>query len=269
MISIKNVSKSYLNESVLEEINFSVEAGENISIIGPGGCGKTTLLKLMLGLIPADHGVIELMGCDMLHSTESQRLEVLRRVGMAFQQGALFDYMTVRNNLIFAMEHMTSMTEQEMEIGVTNLLDRVKLGRTANMFPYELSGGMQRRVGIARALATSPTVAIFDEPTSGLDPVTSTIILNMIKDLASAVTGNISVVATTSVEIAIRFAKRLIVINEGRIVADGDWQELLVSGPEWVRYFLGVRLIGIDIEYAKELKLPLSFLQAHWQDVRV
>jgi phospholipid/cholesterol/gamma-HCH transport system ATP-binding protein len=173
--------------------------------------------------------------------------------------------MTVRENLIFAMENMTDMSPTDMDKRLKELLNGVKLGRTESMFPYELSGGMQRRVGIARALCTQPVVAIFDEPTSGLDPVTSTIILNMILALAGGERhDSAQMVVTSNVEIGIRFADRLLVVNDGRIVADGPWRELLLSGPEWVRHFLGVRFIGLDLEYAKELKLPQEFIDKHW-----
>jgi phospholipid/cholesterol/gamma-HCH transport system ATP-binding protein len=132
------------------------------------------------------------------------------------------------------------------------------------MFPYELSGGMQRRVGIVRALATDPVVAFFDEPTAGLDPVTSTIILNMIRDLAGKTADQALMIATSNVEIAIRFADRIVMVNNGEIVADGPWRELIVNGPEWVKRFLSVRLIGLDEEYAHELNLPEEFIKLHW-----
>jgi len=159
---------------------------------------------------------------------------------------------------------MTDMTQEDMNQKVKILLEGVKLGRTENMFPHELSGGMKRRVGIARAMCTDPRLALFDEPTSGLDPVTSTIILNMIQDLAGENQRTTLLVATSNVEIAVRFSERLIVINEGKVVADGSWKELLVAGPDWVRHFLGVRFIGLDLSYAKELKLPAKFVEKHW-----
>jgi phospholipid/cholesterol/gamma-HCH transport system ATP-binding protein len=205
------------------------------------------------------------MDTDMVKATEREKQAVLRKVGMAFQQGALFDFMTVRENLIFAMENMTDMDPAAMDKRLKDLLNGVKLGRTESMFPYELSGGMQRRVGIARALCTQPVCAIFDEPTSGLDPVTSTIILNMILALAGGDGGDAAqMVVTSNVEIGIRFADRLMVVNDGRIIADGPWRDLLLNGPEWVRHFLGVRFIGLDLDYAKELKLPQEFIDKHW-----
>jgi phospholipid/cholesterol/gamma-HCH transport system ATP-binding protein len=261
---MQGVKMSFGGVSLLNDVSFEVKKGERISLIGPGGCGKSTILKILLGLTAPDAGEVQLMGTDMRKAPEKERQKVLCKVGMAFQQGALFDFMTVRENLLFAMENMTALDAAEMEATLKRLLDGVKLGRTENMFPYELSGGMQRRVGIARALCTSPVIAIFDEPTSGLDPVTSTIILNMILELGGSSDEHAQMVVTSNVEIGIRFAERLLVVNEGHIVADGPWRELLLSGPEWVRHFLGVRFIGLDREYAEELRLPAEFIAKHW-----
>lgn len=265
MIEMQGVRISFGGEPLLTDISFCVAQGEKVSLLGPGGCGKSTILKILLGLIPPDGGTVQMLGLDMVQAKEGEKQNVLKKVGMAFQQGALFDFMTVRDNLLFAMSNMTTMTPDAMATRVKELLAGVKLAHTGDMYPYELSGGMQRRVGIARALATSPVVAIFDEPTSGLDPVTSTIILNMILALSDHGQKSTQMVVTSNVEIGIRFAERIILVHDGRIVADGLWKELLVSGPAWVRHFLGVRLIGLDLEYAHELKLPPAFIEEHWR----
>ena len=264
MIQFDSVQKSFGDVDLFTNISFSIPEGERAAILGPGGCGKTTILKLLLGLEKPDSGSISLMNREMAVASDRQREEVLQDIGMAFQQGALFDYMTVGENLTFAMENMRGYPASEIEHRIDTLLSAVKLARTKTMFPFELSGGMQRRVGIARALATDPKVAIFDEPTAGLDPVTSTIILNMINDLAVKVDKATLVVATSSVEIAIRFANRIILVNEGRVIADGPWRELIVSGDKWTQHFLSVRLIGIDLAYARELGLPEEFIRRHW-----
>jgi phospholipid/cholesterol/gamma-HCH transport system ATP-binding protein len=264
VIVLKNVRKSFGPVEVLRDISLTLREGERASLLGPGGCGKSTILKIALGLLAPDSGTVSLRGHDMVAARESQKREILRRVGMAFQQGALFDFMTVRENLLFAMENMTELDSMAMDQRIKELLAGVKLGRTESMFPWELSGGMQRRVGIARALCTDPQVAIFDEPTSGLDPVTSTIILNMILELGGRSKGHALLIATSNVEIAIRFAERIILVNNGEVVADGPWRDLLLDGSEWVRHFLGVRLIGLDLDYVRGLQLPEPFIAQHW-----
>ncbi len=263
MIQFKHISKKYDGVSVLKDLSFSVAPGERLSLIGPGSCGKTTVLKLLLGLERPNAGTAFLLDTDMTHASDAEKEVVCRRVGMAFQQGGLFDFMTVRENMMFAMEHMTKQTPEERENQLKRLLAGVKLPWTADMFPHELSGGMKRRVGIARALCTDPEVAIFDEPTAGLDPVTSTIILQMINELGGSKQTSM-LVATSNVEIAIRFADRLLILRDGKVEGDGPWRELLVSGSEWVQHFLSVRLIGLDIEYAKGLDLPKTFIEKHW-----
>ena len=264
MISCVAMKKSFGGEAVLRDVSFSIGEGERVSLIGPGGCGKTTILKALLGLVGLDGGQALLMDTDLGTAKKRIRQSVQRNVGVAFQQGALFDFMTVRENLLFAMEHMTKLTESEREQKMRIMLDGVKLARAANQFPFELSGGMQRRVGVARALAIDPRIAIFDEPTSGLDPVTSTIILNMISALGGDGGQRTLMIVTTNVEIGIRFGKRVIVIHEGIVAADGPWRELLLNGPDWVRHFLGTRLIGLDRAYAEGLDLPPAFLKEHW-----
>lgn len=267
MIVFDGVSKSYGDLQVLSNVSLTIDAGERVSIIGPGASGKTTLLKLLIGLFPPDQGNIKIFNRDLEGMSERQIQNLLKNVGVAFQQGALFDYMTVKENLSFAMENMRAYSPRERRSRIKRLLAAVKLPHTANMFPYELSGGMQRRVGIARCLCTDPQVAIFDEPTSGLDPVTSTIILNMIHDLAGHTENGVQIIATTSVEIALRFSERIIVIKDAAVAADGQWKDLLVNGSPWVRYFLGVRLKGISESYAEELGLPPAFHDAPLPDL--
>ncbi|MCB9229379.1 MAG: ATP-binding cassette domain-containing protein [Deltaproteobacteria bacterium] len=265
MISLTSVEKSFPDNQVLRDISFDIQRGERVSLTGPGGCGKTLILKILLGLVKADRGDVYLYDQDMTTASASEKEAVMKKTGMAFQQGGLFDFMSVRENIEFAMKHMTDYSPEYMLKRCQQLLEGVRLAKTENMYPHELSGGMKRRVGIARALCTDPVIALFDEPTSGLDPVTSTIILNMIQDLAGKEGHDKTLlIATSNVEIAVRFAERVIVLNEGTVVADGLWRDLLLNGPEWVRHFLGVRFIGLDLEYARELKLPEEFIRQHW-----
>ncbi|MBP9708779.1 MAG: ATP-binding cassette domain-containing protein [Oligoflexales bacterium] len=264
MISVKNIAKSFGSSQVLRDISFNVQSGEKIALLGPGSSGKSTIIKVILGLMPPDSGNIELFGEDFLAMKGSQQQQLLRRVGMAFQQGGLFDFMSVYDNLAFATNHMTDFSSDKSREQISKVLAGVKLPGADNKFPYELSGGMQKRVGIARALAIEPDIAIFDEPTAGLDPVTSTIILNMIFDLGASKSDRTLMVVTSNVEVAIRFADRIVMINDGVVVADGPWRDLILNGDEWVQHYLSVRLIGLDEEYAQGLHLPKAFIDRHW-----
>jgi phospholipid/cholesterol/gamma-HCH transport system ATP-binding protein len=268
VIEVQHVSHAFDGHIVLKDISFSLAKGERVSLTGPGGCGKTTLFKILMGLVVPDAGKVVMMGKDIHRCPEEEQETLLKSIGIAFQQGGLFDSMSVRENLEFAMRHMTSASSTDMDKEIKRLLTLLKLPRTESMLPHELSGGMKRRIGIARAMCTDPKVAFFDEPTAGLDPVTTTIILNMIQAL-NAHEGReptTMMVATSNIEAAIRFADRIIVLNQqGEIVADGPWRKLLVSGPEWVQHFLSLRLIGLDIEYARGLDLPPAFLTQHWE----
>lgn len=256
VIKVDNLYKSF-DFPLFRGLSFKVNQGQRVSIIGPGGCGKTTLIKILLGLESIDNGSVEVLSHDMkiLGGKENS---TLKKIGIAFQQGALFDFMTVRENIIFAMKHLTSYSKPQMEQKVLSLLSAVKLENTSNLYPYELSGGMQKRVGIAKALSSDPELAIFDEPTAGLDPVTSTIIINMIKEM---IQDRSSIICTTSIETAIRFADRFIVINDGVVVADGNWLDLLGSSNQWVAHFIGDRLKGIDLEYARDLGVPEKYVR--------
>ncbi len=265
MIELTALRKAFPGTEVLKDISFSVHQGERVSLIGPGGSGKSTILKILLGLVPPSGGEVLLFGRPIHRVGGEEREQLMRRLGVAFQQVGLFDFMTVEENLRFALEHKTKKNTGEIAASIDLLLHGVKLPHAKKLHTHELSGGMQRRIGIARALCGNPHIAIFDEPTSGLDPVTSTIILNMILALAHGPEDNCLLVATSNVEIAIRFAERVIIINQGVVVADGPWRELLLSGSPWVQKFLGVRLIGLDLSYAEELQLPAEFIGRHWK----
>ena len=252
--------KAFNDTEVLRSVSFHIATGERVSLIGIGGCGKTTLLRLMLNLLPLDDGQIKIMGATQ---EDDEWPTIIKKIGIAFQHGGLFDSMTVEQNLLFAMHRMTTFDRAKMTAKIVYLLEQTRLQKALHLFPYQLSGGMQRRVGIARALAIEPTLAIFDEPAAGLDPVTSTLILDMIVNLCTDLNSSL-LIATSNVEIAIRFADRLLILHEGSIIADGNWRDLLVNGSEWVKHFLSVRLVGLDRQAAASLSLPAAFVKQHW-----
>ena len=213
----------------------------------------------------------------MVHGSEKQKLEMLSQVGMAFQQGALFDFMTVKENLEFSMIQ-ANVSSQEIQDRIDYLLDTIRLPHTKNMFPHELSGGMQRRIGIARAVASKPEFILFDEPTSGLDPVTSSVILEMIEAITVETENSgdalkseenqpiqrTAVMASSAIDMAMRFADRMIVLRDNEIIADGSWRKLILEADDWVQHFLSARLIGIDRKYVEKLGVPDAFLKKHF-----
>lgn len=240
IVRVRHVGKAFAEKPVLRDISFDLNKGERLAILGPGGSGKSTLLKTMLGIISPDSGSVEILGKDVFSCSTTERLELLRSIGMAFQQGALFDFMNVRENILFAMENMTDLTPDAMEERLTRMLAAVNLPHAALKLPSELSGGMRRRVGIVRAMATHPQIALLDEPTAGLDPVTSTVVIDMIHALAEQTESSL-ICVTSSVEVAFTFSKRVALLRDGELIADGDWRQLHQLDNPWITHFLDVR----------------------------
>ncbi len=277
VLDIQNATFTYPGDDtpILSNLNFKIYAGERLSIVGPGGSGKSTLLKIILGLLAPQSGSVELLETDMVHGLESQKLKMLSRVGMAFQQGALFDFMTVKENLEFSMIQ-AKVSKEAIEQRIFDLLHTIRLPHTKDMFPHELSGGMQRRIGIARAVASKPEFVLFDEPTSGLDPVTSSVILDMIHAITDEKTeaeeqGEIqvsdqrtAVMASSAIDMSMRFADRMIILRDGEIIADSSWKKLIIGENEWISHFLSARLIGVDRKYVEKLGVPDEFMQRYF-----
>ena len=265
VITFDQVKKSFGNETILDGIDFELRQGEHASIFGADSSGKSVILRHIVNLFQPDSGDIRVFGktWDSLNAEEQKKHR--SRIGIAFQQGGLFDFMTVSDNLKFAMDNMCEFSDEETLTRISKYLKEVKLAGTEESFPYELSGGMKKRVAVARAMITEPELALFDEPTAGLDPVTSSIIIQMIQDMGKENKKRSMLVATSNVEVAIRFSERIIVIHEGKVIGDDSWKELLMNGCDYVKNILSVRLIGLDKEYAVRLDLPPSFIDKHWE----
>jgi phospholipid/cholesterol/gamma-HCH transport system ATP-binding protein len=180
VITFENISIAFQNKPVLDGISFQLPAGESKAVFGVAGAGKSTLLKLAMGLIKPDSGSIYVLGNDVTQMSEPELFELRRKVGMVFQESALFDSMTVRENVAFRLTEERDISEEEIEKRVREALSFVELEHTVDLFPSELSGGMRRRVAIARATVTRPEILLYDSPTGGLDPVTSTTIIELI-----------------------------------------------------------------------------------------
>ena len=226
MISVKNVSKSFGSKKVLDGLDLDVPRGETVVIMGRSGSGKSVLLKLIAGLIPVDAGEIWFNGTE-ISKLNSKKLNVLRqKIGMLFQSAALFDSMTVAENVAFMLDQHTNYTKQEMLKIVDEKLELVDLEGVQHLRPAELSGGMRKRVGLARALAFDPDVILYDEPTTGLDPVTCTEINQLISDLHERLQVT-SIVVTHDMHSAFSVGTLMVMIHEGRQIAYGTPDEII------------------------------------------
>jgi phospholipid/cholesterol/gamma-HCH transport system ATP-binding protein len=262
MIEFNNVTKTFNEEIILKDISFRINRGETKVILGESGSGKSTILKLILGLIKPDSGSIMIEGQDISYMSERELVNIRRRIGMVFQEGALFDSLSVRDNVGYRLNEEGLKSEDEIDAIISQLLGFVGLEDAIDKMPAQLSGGMKRRVGIARALVDTPKIVLYDEPTSGLDPITKrTIVELMIKlrdlegvttvfvthDLPAAVTiasqyasaekdGTISL--QNSSEAAGLIKVSYIMLHEAKICFQGNLRQLLDSRDPYIRTFI-------------------------------
>lgn len=261
ILIFQDVTVSFGDEPVLDRVSFELHRGESLVVLGEAGSGKTVLLKTALGLIQPDSGRILLFGADVATAAEQEWFDMRARIGVLFQEGGLFDSLTIEENVSYPLINQDSIhcPEDEVLPRVEQSLEFVELGHTLDKFPSELSGGMRRRVGIARAVVTEPELLLYDSPTAGLDPITATTIMALIikgRDLRRATT----VIVTHRYqdgEMLTRYRHdaalgRLVPVNghtpsprthyivlcEGRVVFDGSQQELEASRDPYVSRFV-------------------------------
>jgi len=237
MIVFDRVSFSYGALQVLRETSFSIKGNERVAILGGSGDGKTTLLKLTLGLLRPDSGRIIIEGEDITDKMEDDLRETRMKFSIVFQEGALFDSLSVKENVAFCLREYTKVPEEEIDRKVRELLGRMGLEEALNMIPEELSGGMHRRVAIARSLAASePKMFLYDEPTSGLDPINAEMICKLILDLAK--NGKGFIIVTHKVLDAMKVANRFLFLKKGGIIFDGSKEQLMRSPIPEIETFL-------------------------------
>ncbi|MBI4313635.1 MAG: ABC transporter ATP-binding protein [Candidatus Omnitrophica bacterium] len=237
MIEIINLCKAFGSHAVLDNLNLTVQTGETMVIIGRSGCGKSVLLKHVLGLMRPDSGQVIVDGKDVT-KIEGPELQKLRmRFGMVFQGAALFDSMTVGENVGFALREHRLFPEGEVRRRITECLSLVGLADIENLKPAELSGGMRKRVGIARALAIRPDILLFDEPTTGIDPVMADVINKLVKTLHERLKVTV-VLVTHDMVSAYKVATRIAMMYEGRIIATGTPEQIQSTGNPVVRQFV-------------------------------
>jgi phospholipid/cholesterol/gamma-HCH transport system ATP-binding protein len=225
---------------VLEDISFIVDEGETVAIVGESGTGKSTILKLLLRLLVPDKGLVCIDGEDISHLSFDEALQVRQKMGMVFQGAALFDSMTVYENVAYPLREHTDLDEDAIEARVREKLEFVDLepDKVMQQLPSELSGGMKKRVGIARGMANNPEIMLYDEPTSGLDPLTTATITHLIIKLQREL-GVTSVVVTHDIRSAFRMASRIALLYERKIRFFGTPEDMVTSDDRYIRDFLG------------------------------
>lgn len=236
-VVVKGLRKSFGSQQVLKGIDLTVNKGEILAVLGKSGTGKSVLLKLLIGLEKADAGSISIRGEDTTHLEMEQLNEMRKRVGFLFQDGALYDSLTLAENVAFPMKRHTKMPDSERNEKVRALLRSVGLDKDLQKMPSDISGGMRKRVGLARALALDPEIVLFDEPTAGLDPITAAEIGKLIQKLREE-RGVTSVVVTHDMHAAHYFSDRIVILKEGNILIAGTFEDLQKSDDPFVVQYL-------------------------------
>lgn len=240
-LRIEHISKWFGQQQVLYDISFNFQPGKVNMIIGPSGCGKTVLLKCIVGLITPEKGRVFFGEVDFLRADPQKKRGILRNLGMLFQSSALFDSMTVGENVAFPLRVFTQQSESEIRDRVAYCLERVGLAGTQGKYPAQISGGMKRRVGLARAIALNPKYLFCDEPNSGLDPLTARRIDELIQEL-TAEFHTTTVVVTHDLKSVVDMGERILFLYEGRAEWQGDKETMLRelhTLPDNLRAFLG------------------------------
>lgn len=243
VISIKGLYKSFGELHVLKGIDFNVFKGENVAVLGKSGTGKSVLIKIMVGLLKADAGSVNVLGCD-LNNLNEKELDALRlRIGFSFQSSALYDSMNVYQNLSFPLTmNNRNLDKKEVDFAVTEALEAVGLSDKLNQMPSDLSGGQRKRIGIARTLILKPEIMLYDEPTSGLDPITSSEINELINDVQQRYNTS-SVIITHDLTCAKATGNRIAILLEGKFKSVGTFDEVFDTTDEQIKSFFKYNFI--------------------------
>jgi phospholipid/cholesterol/gamma-HCH transport system ATP-binding protein len=237
MIQLAHVYKSFGDVDVFKDLNFTIQTGLITAVLGRSGGGKSVLLKHIIGLLKPDQGQVLVDGHDVVPMNDRQLNDIRRRFGMLFQEAALFDSMTVSENVAFPMREHTRLGDDEIRKRVREKLAQVGLAGVENKMPSELSGGMKKRVGLARAIALDPEIILFDEPTTGLDPITSSVINHLIADTKRRLNAT-CVIISHDIEAVFAVSDRVAMLYDGRIEAEGTADEMRNSDNPVVRQFI-------------------------------
>jgi len=239
VIDIKGLKKSFGDKQVLKNINLQVHRGENVVVLGRSGQGKSVTIQCIVGMLTPDAGKLKVLGQEVETLDDKELKELRTKIGFLFQGAALYDSMTVRENMEFALTRVLKVTEQaELDQRVNDMLESVGLPDAADKMPSDLSGGMRKRIGLARTLIVNPEIMLYDEPTTGLDPITSREISQLILEMQKKYKTT-SIIITHDMECAKITADRVMVMDNGEYVAEGSFEELAKSTDKFVKsYFI-------------------------------
>jgi phospholipid/cholesterol/gamma-HCH transport system ATP-binding protein len=237
VVEMQHLKKSFGNNHVLRDINLTINKGENLVILGQSGTGKSVLIKCIVGLVEIDDGKLIIFGDDVSTLKNKDVVQIYKKIGFLFQSGALYDSMSVKENLEFPLRRRKDLHKgDELDILIKDALADVGLDEAIDLSPSELSGGMRKRLGLARTLILKPEIMLYDEPTTGLDPITSKEISNLILEVQKKYKTS-SIIITHDIDCARLTSNRIIIIKDGICTAEGTYKELEKSDDPWVRLF--------------------------------
>lgn len=235
-VNIEHVKKAFGNNVVLKDVNLQIKEGESVCTLGKSGTGKSVILQCIAGLLKPDSGKILVYGENIPALDDDELQEIRRKIGFLFQSGALYDSMSVRQNLEFPLRRLTDLTTPEINDKVKEALEQVGLLKSIDKMPSELSGGMKKRIGLARTLITDPKIMLYDEPTTGLDPATSREISKLILEVQKKYKTS-SIIVTHDMECARMVSDRMVVLKDGEYIVEGTFQELQKNDDPFVKSF--------------------------------
>lgn len=237
VVEITNLKKSFGNQVILKDVTLSLYEGENLVVLGKSGTGKSVLIKCLVGLLPTDSGTISVFDENITTASGKELASIREKMGFLFQGGALYDSMTVRQNIEFPLRRIKKeLTEQQIEEKVKEVLENVGLADSINKMPSELSGGMRKRISLARTLVIDPKIMLYDEPTTGLDPITSDEISKLILEIQKKYKTS-SIIITHDIKCAQKTANRIVMLNKGLVYKEGSLNEFETSTDITIQSF--------------------------------
>ena len=237
MIEIKNISKSFGKKNILNNISLNIIEGDSIAVIGQSGVGKSVFLKHINGLVKPNSGTVNIDNVDINSLSFKKKQKLRKNMAMVFQFGALFDSLTIKENILIALNNLTTLNIEDKNLRVKEVLDQVNLVDIEKLYPHDISGGMRKRVGVARAIAIKPKYILYDEPTTGLDPITTDKINNLIKKIRKE-EKNTSIIVTHEMKIVNEVANKVVMLYNGKIIFEGSPDEINLSKDKYIKYFI-------------------------------